>query len=122
MNFLCLHRKIIDGGLKELLGGIGWGVKQLPPLYFENFDEEGLPAVPAGLKAKNCAQVGKGCKAIRDYTLTECKEGNFPLILGGDHCIAIGTISAIKEARKDAGIVWVWRIPFHMIPWYTLMT
>ena len=93
--------------MKDLLGGIGWGVKQIPSLYFESFDEEGLPPVPAGLKAKNCAQVGKGCKAIKDYILEECNDGNFPLILGGDHCIAIGTISAIKEARKDAGIVWV---------------
>eukprot|EP01036_Dinobryon_divergens_P034985 gene34985-45282_t len=27
--------------------------------------------------------------------------------IGGDHCISIGTISAIKRNRKNAGIVWV---------------
>jgi hypothetical protein len=101
-------RKIIDGGLKELLGSIGWGVKQIPPLILESSVQSNENVeLPFGVKAKNCAEVGKSSKAIRDHTFEQCKDGNFPLILGGDHCIAIGTISAIKKARKDAGIVWV---------------
>ncbi len=37
--------------------------------------------------------------------------GNFPLILGGDHAIAIGTISGIaahcRKTRKKLGLLWV---------------
>lgn len=90
-----------------MLGDIGWGTKLVPPLHLESIDISGCGELPQGLKAKNCAQVGRGCKAIRDHVAEHCKEHTFPLILGGDHCISIGTISAIKTARKEAGVVWV---------------
>ena len=79
---------------------------QVPPLVLGS--HEAAPGeVPTGFKAKNCAQVGLGCKAIRDHVAEHCHDNNFPLILGGDHCISIGTISAIKTARKDTAVVWV---------------
>jgi hypothetical protein len=80
---------------------------QVPPLFLDSIDVSGCGELAPGLKAKNCAQVGRGCKAIRDHTAEHCKPGTFPLILGGDHCISIGTISAIKKAHKDTGVVWV---------------
>jgi arginase family enzyme len=80
---------------------------QVPPLFLDSIDVSGCGELAHGLKAKNCAQVGRGCKAIRDHTAEHCKPGTFPLILGGDHCISIGTISAIKKANKDTGVVWV---------------
>lgn len=70
-------------------------------------DITGCGEMPKGLKAKNCAHVGRGCRSIRDHVADHCKDHNFPLILGGDHCISIGTISAIKTARPKTGIVWV---------------
>lgn len=82
-------------------------MKQVPPLYLESLDDSHCGTLAPGLKAKNCAQVGIGCKAIRDHLKEHVKDRNFPLILGGDHCISIGTVSAIKEARPSAGIVWV---------------
>ena len=82
-------------------------MNHIPPLVIESFTNATTHVVPSGMKAKNCMQVGKGCEAIYKHTRDHCKDKNFPLILGGDHCISIGTISAIKEARKDVGIVWV---------------
>ena len=104
---IFLHRKIVEGGLINLLGDIGWGLKQVPPLVLDSLDTTNCVSLAQGLKAKNCAQVGVGCKEIRDHVAAHCKDHTFPLILGGDHCISIGTVSAIKTARKDAGIVWV---------------
>ncbi len=35
------------------------------------------------------------------------KQGNFPIILGGDHCIAAGSISAGLENCGPIGVIWV---------------
>ncbi|MBS4210012.1 arginase [Bacillus sp. FJAT-50079] len=34
------------------------------------------------------------------------KEGSFPLILGGDHSIAIGTLAGIAKHYKNLGVIW----------------
>lgn len=86
-------------------------MKQVPPLFLDSLSDSDGGTLPTGFKAKNCAQVGIGCKAIRDHVNEHCTDRNFPLILGGDHCISIGTVSAIKEARPNAGIVWVCIFP-----------
>lgn len=33
-------------------------------------------------------------------------EGSFPLILGGDHSIAIGTLAGISDHYKNLGVIW----------------
>ena len=33
-------------------------------------------------------------------------EGNFPLVIGGDHSIAIGTISGVLQHKKNLGVIW----------------
>lgn len=34
------------------------------------------------------------------------KEGRFPLVLGGDHSVAIGTIAGIASHKKNFGVIW----------------
>ncbi len=41
---------------------------------------------------------------IKNKVEAECVEGNFPLILGGDHCIAIGVLSAILGKRPETAV------------------
>lgn len=36
----------------------------------------------------------------------EMAKGRFPLVLGGDHSIAIGTISGVLQHRKRLGVLW----------------
>ena len=33
-------------------------------------------------------------------------EGNFPLVIVGDHSIAIGTISGVLQHKKNLGVIW----------------
>lgn len=35
------------------------------------------------------------------------KEGRFPLVLGGDHSIAIGTIAGVASQKKNFGVIWL---------------
>ena len=34
-------------------------------------------------------------------------DGRFPLILGGDHSMSIGTIAGIREHYRDLGVIWI---------------
>ena len=38
---------------------------------------------------------------------TSLQEGEFPLILGGDHSIALGSISGVARVRKPLGVIWI---------------
>ncbi|USG66096.1 arginase [Brevibacillus ruminantium] len=33
-------------------------------------------------------------------------EGRFPLVLGGDHCIALGTVAGVAKHKKNLGVIW----------------
>ena len=58
---------------------------------------------------KNAASLGDTCGRLYESVLSACTHGNknFVLTLGGDHGIAVGSISAIKQAKKDIAVVWV---------------
>src|SRR5690606_24758017 len=34
------------------------------------------------------------------------KKGNFPLVLGGDHSLAIGTIAGVAKCIEKLGVIW----------------
>ncbi len=59
------------------------------------------------------ARRGKGviqvCQRVADATKSVLDEGNFPIILSGDHSTAAGTIAGIKMAYPEAriGVVWI---------------
>ncbi|HLZ59595.1 MAG TPA: arginase [Ktedonosporobacter sp.] len=38
---------------------------------------------------------------------TALREGEFPLILGGDHSIALGSISGVARVHKKMGVIWI---------------
>jgi arginase family enzyme len=92
-----------------MLGNLGWRWKQVPDFITDpNFGRD-ISREFDDINAKNCMQVGRVSEMIKDILVPECFEDNFPLILGGDHCISIGTISAIKQNRPNTVVVWVSR-------------
>jgi arginase len=54
-----------------------------------------LPAILA-----TCAQIAHGVAAIGH-------EGRLPLVFGGDHSIAMGTLAGLKQVFGDGGVLWV---------------
>jgi arginase len=44
---------------------------------------------------------------LADLVETKLRSGLFPLILGGDHSIAIGSLSGILRVRPDTGVLWI---------------
>jgi arginase len=48
------------------------------------------------------------CDELADIVQNVVEKGSFPLVLGGDHSIAMGTIAGIARARgKAPGVIWV---------------
>lgn len=46
------------------------------------------------------------CKKLGDLVHEVLERGNFPLVLGGDHSIAMGTLSGISRSIPDIGLIW----------------
>ena len=98
-----------EHGLLQLLASIGWRVEQEPDVVSElssslkkNSGNDG------NFNAKNCAEVGAVSQRVSQQVFQHAnKENNFVLILGGDHCISIGTVPGIMKARPRSGVVWV---------------
>lgn len=52
-------------------------------------------------------QVNDVNKKLYEETLKSHEEGAFPVILGGDHSVAAGSISATAKHFKNIGVIWV---------------
>jgi arginase family enzyme len=103
----CDFRLLLDAGLVKLLGANGWKWKQLADIYKDPLLHRDLNRTFEDLNARNCQQVGRIAEVIKQQVKAECLHDTFPLILGGDQCVSLGSISAIKEARPDTAVVYV---------------
>lgn len=95
-----------QSGLLQLLGDCGWRIEQVPDILEINSSDLGQMDM-SGLNAKNCASIGATCEEVSRVIYDKASGDNFVLILGGDHCIPIGTIPGLVKARPNTGIVWV---------------
>ena len=59
---------------------------------------------------RHLAEVTQWCEAVRDALHATLEEGLFPMLLGGDHCLAIGSIAGIAKycAAKDQPLTVLW--------------
>ncbi|RPF53494.1 arginase [Aquisalibacillus elongatus] len=55
---------------------------------------------------KNLEQVAEGNEQIANKLNEVKKQGEVPLILGGDHSIAIGSIAGVAPYYKEMGVIW----------------
>lgn len=76
----------------------------LQEIHFPPFIEESNSSSPL-LKHLNENILVHSKLADEVYRLS--KNGAFPLILGGDHSIAIGTISGLRKHHQSLGIIWM---------------
>lgn len=90
-------------GVAERLEGLGIDVTDCGNVMAELpevasvLDEKAryLPAILA-----TCAQIARGVASIAE-------EGRMPLVFGGDHSIAMGTLAGLKQVFGDGGVLWV---------------
>lgn len=60
--------------------------------------------------AKYLKEITSACSLLANMVLQISEEGRTPLVLGGDHSIAMGTVSGMSEAfrrkKKKLGLIW----------------
>lgn len=72
------------------------------------FPEQQSPGNP---RAKYLHAIAGTCRKQADWVLKTLEDGAFPLVLGGDHSIAVGTVSGVSEfyrrREKKVGLIWL---------------
>jgi arginase len=58
------------------------------------------------LQLKNMDEVVAVNTKLAEHVSGIVEKGNFPLILGGDHSIAIGTLSGLAQHYENLGVIW----------------
>jgi arginase len=64
-------------------------------------------ADPGNPRAKFDDLIETACQSLRQRVAEIARAGSFPLVLGGDHSIAIGTVAGLLDARQDVGVLWI---------------
>lgn len=89
-------------GVVERLESLGYQVNDLGDI---EIGRDRLTTDPlTGLR--NLEAVVQASTKIADKVDKIMKEGFFPLVLGGDHSIAIGTLAGISKYFKRLGVIW----------------
>ncbi|TWT04500.1 arginase [Planococcus sp. CPCC 101016] len=63
-------------------------------------------SVDTSTNLRNLKAITEATEALGDKVFEVAEAGNFPLVLGGDHSIAIGTLSGISERHENLGVIW----------------
>lgn len=58
-------------------------------------------------RMKNFKPIFEANKRLFDEVTAALKNGAFPVILGGDHCVAAGSITAVSHFYHKVGVIWV---------------
>ncbi|MDN8907532.1 arginase family protein, partial [Staphylococcus aureus] len=88
----------------ERIQNIGINVKDsgnisVPAIHLEKFN-----SAQKGLR--NLDEIVEVSNQLSETVSQSVDNGNFPLILGGDHSIAIGSISGISKHYENLGVIW----------------
>jgi len=108
-----VHRGTSLGPAALRLGGLAARLERLG-LALQDRGDVPVPRVvrPAveDVHAKNLAAIIGHCTALRDEVRAALAARHFPLVVGGDHAVACGTIAGVaqhhREAGKKLGLVW----------------
>lgn len=94
-------------GLHRRLSELGHTVIDEGDLVIRNME-----ALKVGsLHARYLAEISKANRILAGVVQKVMQRGHFPLVLGGDHSIAAGTVSGVaaygKAKGKKVGVIWV---------------
>lgn len=91
-------------GLEETIARLGYNVKYhdipIPSEHESNMR-----------KGTQVDLIAKLCNNLANATQKSLDEGRFPLVLGGDHSIAIGSVSGVsrymRKQNQEIGLIWL---------------
>ncbi len=94
-------------GLDERIASLGYQFEDLGNVKVEQ--AESVPVGPE--RARYLPQITQTCTRLAEKVHQALKDGRKPLVLGGDHSIAVGTVSGIsnfyRERGERIGLIWI---------------
>jgi len=107
------HRGVDMGPSAIRIAGMGPGILALG-IDFE--DRGNIPVeIPERLDVESSSArflhpIADACLLLRDEVRTVMDDGHFPLVVGGDHSIAVGTIAGVSgyfhDQQEELGLIW----------------
>ncbi|GCE47768.1 arginase [Thermosporothrix hazakensis] len=89
--------------LNEQLRRLGYSVHDIGNIHIPQPESR-----PVGHpKLKYLEPIVQASEELADTVEQALQDGEFPLILGGDHSIALGSISGVASVHKNLGVIWV---------------
>jgi len=95
-------------GIKEKISALGFSVEDDQDDIFVPIPEHGHVF---NSQLKYLPEIQAACSHLAERVELAKAEGTFPIVMGGDHSIAIGTIAGLsswyRKQNKTLGVVWV---------------
>jgi arginase len=93
--------------LHARLASLGYQVEDLGNLPVHQ--PESLPSGPA--RSRYLPQIAETCRRVARAVEKAAAQGKAPLVLGGDHSVAVGTISGmshyLRRKKQSLGLIWI---------------
>jgi arginase len=94
-------------GLDDRVASVGYKVRDLGNIEVEQ--PEATPIGPS--RARYLTQIAHTCARLAGMVESAMASGDMPLVLGGDHSIAVGTVSGVAEhfrkTNRRIGLIWI---------------
>jgi arginase len=94
-------------GLGERLAQLGYDVRDVG-----NVGVEQPESVPEGTSdARYWDEIQRTCSLLEEQVYGALRDGQFPVVLGGDHSLAMGSVSGAArwfgERERTMGVIWI---------------
>ena len=101
-------RALMDNGIDDDLKELGFNIKIIKPSRDVMYSISKFQKTKDKKnKIKNIETIIKINKWLAKTVTNEIKNDHLPLTIGGDHSLAIGTISGTSDALKNIGVLWI---------------
>jgi arginase len=87
----------------ERIEQLGYDVKDLGDIHIPRIEEASRTN---DSNLKQLEEVTMVSEELGERVGSIMAEGRFPLVFGGDHSIAIGTIAGLAQHKKNLGVIW----------------
>jgi arginase len=94
-------------GLQQRIKQLNWAVEDIGNVKVKQPEEQ-----PFGeRRAKFLNEIAEACNELAETVQKTLAEGTLPIVLGGDHSIAVGTVSGVaqhfRQREKHIGLIWL---------------
>src|SRR5258705_10935446 len=93
--------------LNRRISSLGYDLEDLGNIPVDQ--PEGLPEGP--VRARYLPQIAATCRRLALEVEKAVRDEKVPLVLGGDHSIAIGTVSGVskyfRKKKQSVGLIWI---------------